>query len=175
MATRYRPVVSLRLATTQDAELLFQWVNDPLVRQMALRTAPIGRDEHQRWFARCLADPAARIWIVCDASGVPVAQVRFQPVDDDTEEVDLHTAPQTRGRGFGSAGLIAAIAEQVAAARGTRWVALIRPENLASQRTFLRAGFRLVGREVRNDVELLRMQYEPRAISRQLSPSRSIE
>ncbi|ONF92001.1 hypothetical protein BWD14_14905 [Leptospira santarosai] len=41
---------SLRLAQDDDLELLFQWANDPLVRQMAFHSEPISLDDHKNWF-----------------------------------------------------------------------------------------------------------------------------
>lgn len=44
----------LRKATIADMDLLFEWANDPLVRQNSFTTEKITYEEHQRWFWKAL-------------------------------------------------------------------------------------------------------------------------
>ena len=49
----------LRDASEADMDLLYKWVNDPVVRQNAFHTEPISYTEHISWFQRILKDEEA--------------------------------------------------------------------------------------------------------------------
>ena len=47
----------LRPVTMQDAELILEWVNDPLDRANSYSSEPITLDEHLAWLKRSLSNP----------------------------------------------------------------------------------------------------------------------
>lgn len=89
----------LRRATTEDCELLFQWANDPLVRQNSFSSAEILWEEHQAWFHALLnrADCGQYIYM-CD--GQPTGQARVT-VSGREAEVGYSICAQKRGMGHG--------------------------------------------------------------------------
>ena len=131
----------LRAAELGDARLLFDWANDPIVRAQSFTQATIPWADHERWFARKLGDPRCLLWIAEDAQGQPVGQVRFDLGQDATAIISVSMAPDQRGRGYGATAIAQACAALRARHGSLTVLAYIRPDNLASQRAFSRAGF----------------------------------
>lgn len=133
--------LTLRDAEPRDARLLFEWVNDPVTRAQSFTQAAIAWEDHERWFARKLADTRCLLFIAEDVQDRPVGQVRFDLGDDGSAVISVSIAPSFRGQGYAAT----AIARGCEALRGRHGpltvLAYIRRDNLASQRAFLRAGF----------------------------------
>ena len=139
-------LITFRPAQAEDVELWFSWANDPVTRAASFRSDPIKYEDHVVWFQKSLARPERHL-LLAMASGQAVAVLRFDREDDKSLAViSINVAPQARGSGIGTATLHAATAE--ASRLGvSKIVALIRPDNLASLRTFERAGYLKVGEE----------------------------
>ena len=149
--TRVRPV------SAADRDILLEWANDPTTRSNGFTPEAISFEDHGRWFARRLADPDTRIWILEGRSGVPVAQVRYERAGG-AAEVGISVSRADRGKGHGTAILIAT-ADLAARELGVReLVALVLPDNLASVRIFEKAGYRPAGEAVRNGKRALRLE-----------------
>lgn len=125
--------VSLRLATIDDADLLFGWANDPVTRASSFNSDPIVWEEHVAWLGRVLAEPGRRLWVA--ESGGPVGMVRLDQ-SDGHEVISVSVAPGRRGEGLASPLIRAACAEAVGLV-----LAEIKPGNVRSQRAFEAAGF----------------------------------
>lgn len=117
--------VTLRMATDDDAEMLWRWANDPEIRGVSFTSAPIGFMEHARWFDK----HRGQIDII-ERDGVHVGMLRI-----DNAEVSIIMAPEHRDRGLGTEALTWA-GEQY---RGLR--SRIKPDNERSLRAFSKAGF----------------------------------
>jgi RimJ/RimL family protein N-acetyltransferase len=129
----------------EDADMLWRWANEPMVRANAFNTAPIPYAAHLRWLVKRLCSSATRIWIFSDR-GRAVGQVRID-LAGPTAEIDISVAPEHRGRGYGRAML----AEAVRLTRSEwgadlRLRALVLDRNPASLALFRSCGFRAVGR-----------------------------
>lgn len=99
--------VSLRKATEEDARLLYEWRNDPLVRQNSFHTEEIAYADHLQWFARMLQDPDSRQFILV-VGEEPAGQVRLHRVSSEGEageaavwEISYSIARAFRGQGLG--------------------------------------------------------------------------
>ncbi len=144
------PAVRLRPGRAEDAPLVLGWRNSPVVLQACFSTAPVSIEEHARWFAARLADPACRLWIGLDEQGAAVGQVRIQlarnGVDSETEaEIHVGLAPERIGRGLGTA-LIRTASEAVFSSGPARAIhAYVRSDNARSARAFESAGYRRAG------------------------------
>ncbi|MEZ5776597.1 MAG: GNAT family N-acetyltransferase [Hyphomicrobiaceae bacterium] len=97
--------VTLRPAGLEDARLLLEWRNDPVTRSASHNGAPVGRAEHEAWLARSLADPGRRLY-VAETAGEPVGTVRADR-DGEAWELSWTVAPGARGRGLGTAMVVA--------------------------------------------------------------------
>lgn len=137
-------VLRVRLATEQDGRLLLQWANEPQTRRMSFHPEPITWKTHRRWLERVLGTPGTLLMIVelQEVGGWrPVGQVR---VDADGT-VSLSVACHYRGRRLALPLLKAALAYHAACMSQDTLVAYIKPENEASKRVFVAAGFELAG------------------------------
>lgn len=131
----------LRAAVSSDAALVHGWANDPITRAASFARAEIPLADHLAWFGRELARRDHHLYIA-EQRGEPFAFVRL----DETPEqvgvctISINLAPQARGQGLGAATLDAATT--TAGNLGFASLrAVIRPENEASRRAFVRAGY----------------------------------
>ena len=130
--------VGLRLAQDADSELLFAWQRAPETRRFAKHATIPSRDEHETWFAQRQGDPDSLVcMIACD--GAPRGCLRLERLGEGRERlVSIYLAPGAWGQGIATAAL--ELARRLAP--GWRFVAEVLPENAASHRLFLRAGYR---------------------------------
>ena len=135
------PAIKLRSAQAKDAKQLWKWTNDPTTRQASFQSAPIPWDEHLAWFNASMEN-ATRLMIIAENDeGIPIAQVRFDQVAELLFTISISLSPSLRGLGL--APLI--IEKSGNHLRGnsheTTIEAWIKSENMASIRSFERAGY----------------------------------
>lgn len=131
--------VTVRPATPDDSRRLFDWRNDPVTRAMSLTTDPVPWEVHTLWFATVMNSRNRPIFIG-ERDGVAIGMVRFD-ISGDLAEISVALAPEARGQRLATPLLRAAIAA-LHAQRPVAILAEVRPENTASRRAFLAAGFR---------------------------------
>ena len=129
----------MRPADPADAQRLWEWANDPLVRRWAFAQGAIPWETHQAWFASRIADPNTRIFLGFDGT-MPIGQVRFEG-DDHAVEISVSVAERARGRGFGAAIVDAAVRRLFGESGVDRVVARLRHGNTASEKLFEAASF----------------------------------
>lgn len=135
--------VAVRLATEADSDLVYEWRNDPVSREMSRVGGAVPWPMHASWFADALESPT-RILMICahDFFGL-VGVVRFDLQQRDTwAEISINLNPHVRGNGLAPKCLNASVAllnEDYPDCR--RFVAEIKKINKASLKTFERAGF----------------------------------
>jgi RimJ/RimL family protein N-acetyltransferase len=139
-----RTEVTLRPATTDDAGRLLDWRNDPEAVRFSVSGRQVTPGEHREWLSARLADPSTHLWIA-EQAGDAVGQVRVDVLDG-TGTVSVAIAPSQRGRGFGSAVLVAMVVEMNRLGDAPTLRALAHAENTASIRAFERAGFHRLAR-----------------------------
>lgn len=137
--------LTLRGATMADAGLLWRWANDAEVRRFSFERAPIPWGDHVHWLERKLANPETSIWIAHAAAGTPIGQIRFDGEVGDEATVGLSVACEHRGWGYGSQILRLGVQRWFENARWRAINAWIKPDNLASQQSFVRGGFQFAG------------------------------
>lgn len=130
----------LRQAGEDDRLLLWQWANDPGVRRNSFSMQAISWEDHESWCEKKLSSPDCRIWIM-QIGALPVGQVRYDRIVADTAEVSLSIAPGFRGKQLGTR-LLEASAPRAARELKVGWLqGVVRIDNVASRRAFLKAGF----------------------------------
>jgi UDP-2,4-diacetamido-2,4,6-trideoxy-beta-L-altropyranose hydrolase len=118
---------------------LFDWANDPEVRENAFDPEPVKWEEHVKWFNEKLANPSCFIFILI-ADNIEFGQVRFD-LKDGKAEVDISIDSKFRGKGYGTEGLKVTSEYILGKNIADSVVGLVKKSNIASQRAFEKAGF----------------------------------
>jgi RimJ/RimL family protein N-acetyltransferase len=138
--------LTIRPARLEDAHQMFAWQQDPIVRQASFSAGPARWSEHLTWFTQRQADSNSLIFIGETPSGRPIGCIRF--VREATRAtISLVLDQGFRGRGLGTMLLRAGLECFGSRYSTTPIDAFIKPENLASRRTFAKAGFRFAAME----------------------------
>jgi UDP-2,4-diacetamido-2,4,6-trideoxy-beta-L-altropyranose hydrolase len=133
--------LTLRPATTGDAQLLLDWRNDDAARANSLDSSVLELGPHKRWLDRRLGDREHCRIYVAEADGRPVGQLRVVGSGRGRGVVSVSIAAEARGRGLGTE-LIRAGTSLAAAELGLSVVeAVVKPGNAASLRAFASAGY----------------------------------
>lgn len=141
------------------------------MRAMSLRPDLFSFEQHKEWWARTYGNPWTRIWIV-QVGTSPVGYVRYSRIvagrplwsggpaasEDGPIEVSIAIDPRWRGRKIAQEALRSTADPARQALGGEKIVALILPENVASQRAFEGAGYARVGKQERLGRKLLRYE-----------------
>ena len=134
----------LRDIQASDRKDLFIWRNDETVREMSFNKAPIGIEEHNRWFEKAINDPCM-IFYVGEMGCEKIGVVRFDKVKDSTYETSVNLASKYRGEGLGRL-LIKEGCVKLISEKGAKEItASVKAENPASINAFTKAGFVKIG------------------------------
>jgi UDP-2,4-diacetamido-2,4,6-trideoxy-beta-L-altropyranose hydrolase len=131
----------IRRVESGDFKTLWEWANDPLVRQASFEVTSIPWEQHLEWCIRKIADSSCFFNLVSFKSGDPVGQVRFD-IENQEAIVSIGLAPGLRGRGLGLAVLLKATSLFFENSNSKNIHAFIKPTNHASMRAFEAVGFR---------------------------------
>ena len=146
--------LNVRLATLEDAEVIWLWRNDPATRLYSQNTGCIPWEDHALWFSAVLNDPGRVVYMVVPATRSstettePIAVVRFDLLSETTAHwlVNLNLRPESRGLGLGRHVLLAAC-KALFDHYGVQVLrAEIHLQNCASKRVFAELGFELTDR-----------------------------
>lgn len=131
----------LRPAQPDDCELLWHWVNEPQVRASAFSSGAIAWNDHVRWFHCKLQDPRCHIYIAQTDEQVSIGQIRFDCTDDSNAEIDVSLAQECRGSKRGTMLVQKGVAKLFQETSIQNVHAYIKVNNIASIKTFEKAGF----------------------------------
>jgi len=135
--------VTLRPATPEDCRQVWLWRNDEGTRAASFDTSPISFETHERWFHESLRHRDRHVYIVL-VDGQEAGVVRLD-VAGARGIVNIHLAPEWRGRGVGPRTLAALEDIAFGSLHLTRMEAQVKPGNAASLAAFQKVGFTLVG------------------------------
>ena len=124
--------------------MLLAWRNDPATVAAALSARTVAPAEHKNWLDQVLGNPDTALLIVEIDAGLPIGTVRLDRRDD-LVELSLTLDPGRRGLGLGGPVIEFGVecARQVYGP--SKVIARVRPENIASMKSFARAGFKNEG------------------------------
>ena len=137
--------VTLRPATPEDCRQVWLWRNDEGTRAASFDTSPISFETHERWFHESLRHRDRHVYIVL-VDGQEAGVVRLD-VAGARGIVNIHLAPEWRGRGVGPRTLAALEDVAFGSLHLTRMEAEVKAGNPASLAAFQKVGFTLVGGE----------------------------
>ncbi len=135
--------LNLHPAVADDCRRVWEWSSDPAVRAVSFTSDAILWAQHVTWFNRRLADPNTRLWIAEEADA-PIGQVRFG-FDGRTATISVSLDAARRGKNLGSLLIWSACQKLFRESAIETIHALIKPDNAASIRAFVKAGFEPAG------------------------------
>jgi RimJ/RimL family protein N-acetyltransferase len=135
--------ITLRLATTDDSDFLFDLRTDPETVKQSVGETPT-REQHDRWLESSLAEPTRRLLIAHNDDFRSVGTGRL---DNHFYQVELSwtIAADCRGQGYGRELIVELMEYARTAWPGVPLLAQIKPENWRSLQAAFGAGFRLTG------------------------------
>ncbi len=133
--------IHLRKAEQNDCELLWDWANDPKVRQASFYSRPILWKEHKQWFTTKIKEIGSYIFIAENESGIPIGQIRFE-ISKSIANISYSVQKKYRGLGFGETILRVGIIKLVELInQSISFQGHVKPENIVSQKIFKKVGF----------------------------------
>lgn len=132
--------VWVREATLEDREVIWQWWNAPVTRQMMKKNDYVPWEEHCAWFEGVLHDDD-RILCVGLLGSEKLGVVRFDLKGDRIYEVSINLNPAFRGEGLAPQILEASIEYLRGKRRVRKLFATLKKINIPSMKSFARADF----------------------------------
>jgi len=96
----------LRAVEMRDAELLFEWRNDPETYQHFRNARPVEWGEHTAWLQKSLDMGSKRILQIVEVESHSAGVIRADVQDDGSYEISYTIAPEWRGKGIGKKAVI---------------------------------------------------------------------
>lgn len=149
--------ITLRKALPRDVKLLYKWANDSFVRRQSFNSDEISFETHCKWFKAKLKDEKALIYIL-EANTIPAAVVRFDIKEKNTL-IGISISEDFRGRKMGANAIKIGLKEYFVR-HELPVLASIKKDNIASIKSFQKAGFFYLKDEVINGIESTIYQIE---------------
>ena len=134
---------SLRPVKNEDCRQLFDWRNDPIVREKSFNPQPLIYCDHEKWFFNKIKDSNCLFFIAEAPSGQALGQFRFD-LKGNEALVSIIIAPTMHGKGLGTTITKMACQRLGHFAPNATAVAMVKAENQSSATMFKKAGFLLV-------------------------------
>lgn len=140
--------MNFRNAEEKDVRLVYEWANDPVTRSQSFNSDPIPYDNHVVWFNSRLRDKDHMMLIFFNEENEAVGMVRFDNLEDHVV-IGINIAPDQRGKSYASRILSMAMEDKK---RGLPVYAYIKEDNIASVKSFSRAGFQFEKQLLYNNI-----------------------
>lgn len=143
------PYLPFTIRKTMDEDLipLFTLVNDPLVRSVSFSSEVITLEAHKQWFAKAMQDTLQLMFTLLDGRANFLGQLRFDLRQDNKAIMSISLVSSSRGFSLAHK-IILQGTKIIKKLHPHRTVlALIKPDNIASIKSFEKAGFELEKRK----------------------------
>ena len=128
------------------SEMLWEWRNDPMTRQMSNNTEKISWEDHSCWYEKVLLDNSRKLYLG-EERGIPIGVIRFDKCDNEENsyEVSINISPGSRGKGFGKKIITNGIRRFLKEVENCKFIrAEVKTDNESSIKLFKSCGFTLV-------------------------------
>jgi RimJ/RimL family protein N-acetyltransferase len=142
--------LEIRKALSSDVDLLFNWTNDDLVRKHSFSSELIPYESHCKWYQKKIKDENSMFFIV-EEDKTPAGLVRFD-IENGAATIGVSIDKGSRGKGLGGQ-IIALGVQSYFSEKELPILASIKNENVASIKSFKKAGFSFFKDDVINGVE----------------------
>jgi RimJ/RimL family protein N-acetyltransferase len=160
----FREQIGLRAATESDCRKFWELRNESAARAASFDSSVISYETHQIWFAKRLADPNTKLFVVLHGKGEEIGYVRFEIAGSEAE-ISVSLDKEFRGKGLGAAAIRAGCEHVMRELKVERIIAHVRCDNPASAAAFKKVGF-----VVRAEVEIKGVK----AYMMSMQPNRSV-
>ena len=149
--------ISMRVATSNDVDLYYEWANDELVRQYSFQQDEIQYENHVNWFNSRIENPNFLFLVFFNQDKSAIGQVRINKND---EEVIIGISVDKNYRGFGYSFKMLRLACQhyFKNYSENEIFAYIKLENKASIASFKKAGFLQLQFVLINNIESVKLK-----------------
>lgn len=156
--------LKINLASQCDLIDVFTLSNDEIVRRNSFDSEKIELNAHKSWFTKKINDENSVFFIIRTTNNIFVGYVRFDRKCDDefvkSYIITIHLCQEFRGKGLG-AKLITDTSDIVIEQYFAKTIyAHVKKENEASLKSFVRAGYVLIGFEVIKGFDCFKLIYE---------------
>lgn len=152
-------MIRLRAAGPDDARYVWTLNNHPSVRAQSIHTGEIPWETHVKWYEDRLRRAGSRLFVALDGQ-TPVGVVRWDIADGEAV-ISIAVDAAHRGRGVGKRAIAIATGQALTQPGVRVAVALIRPDNIASQRAFVDNQFIQTGTVEVAATTMLRFEKRP--------------
>ena len=130
--------ISIRESKLTDKELIYNWSNDPLVRNNSFNTNTIIYEDHEKWYNERLNDENSLL-LINEIEGIPAGFIRFE-IKKKYAVVGILLNKQFRGKGLSSL-MLKRSCSYFFKIYNCSILAYIKESNKASIKTFKNSGF----------------------------------
>ena len=152
-------MLAYRKVKESDVDLLFKWVNDPVIRSNSFQSEPVGYDDHVIWFKQQMNN-RDNIILIFEKNNKPAGMVRFDFTDDDWV-IGINIDEEFRGKRLAIPMLKNSIDYFCNNEQKSNIIAFIKKDNIISQRVFEKAGFIFESDILINNIESLQYKITP--------------
>ncbi len=128
------------------SEMLWEWRNDPMTRQMSNNTEKISWEDHSCWYEKVLLDNSRKLYLG-EERGIPIGVIRFDKCDNEeySYEVSINISPGSRGKGFGKKIITNGISRFLKEVENCKFIrAEVKKQNESSNKLFKSCGFTFI-------------------------------
>jgi RimJ/RimL family protein N-acetyltransferase len=127
-----------RRAMKKDLAITFEWSNDVLVRSNSFDSEPISLEQHTKWFLGKLANNAT-LFLIALVNDTPAGVVRYE-LNEEHAVIGISISKNYRGQNLAHA-MLRKSASLYFETNSLSILAYIKEENLASEKSFKKAGY----------------------------------
>lgn len=132
-----------RKANISDLDLYFEWTNNPITRSNSFNTQKVDYQEHTNWFSGKVEDKKALLLVFENKENIPVGQIRIEQKTDENI-IGISIDKNFRGLGLAVPMLTSACEVFFIEFQAKNIHAYIKKTNLASLKSFKKAGFEII-------------------------------
>lgn len=145
-----------KFAEESDVDILFSWANNNTVRENSYNSQLIRYSQHVKWFNEKINSGTCDIYIFRNEQNIPVGYVRMEKDITKMEAlVGIAVDADERGKGYSGEMLQTASLDFFKRYPGYNILAFIMKKNVASYRTFINAGYKMLREETYKNIPSL--------------------
>jgi len=92
-------MIEFRKININDMNILFNWINDPLVRSLSFNSEKVDFKVHEKWFTNKINDSNC-IFLLFFKSNNPIGQIRIEKETLNRATISISISSENRGKGY---------------------------------------------------------------------------